>query len=56
MDLVKKLKKSGNFFHSVIPDYYSMIALLYETDKYLEIKQPIFWVGTSKNQQVEVDI
>ena len=25
-----------------------MIALLYETDKYLEIKQPIFWVGTSK--------
>ena len=25
-----------------------MIALLYETDKYLEIKEPIFWVGTSK--------
>ncbi len=50
MDLVKEIKKkSGNFFfHSVIPDYYSMIALLYETEKYLEIKQPIVWVGTSK--------
>ncbi len=50
LNLVKKIKKkSGNFFfHSVIPDYYSMIALLYETDKYLEIKEPIFWVGTSK--------
>ena len=25
-----------------------MIALLYETDRYLEIKEPIFWVGSSK--------
>ena len=50
MDLIKQIKKkSGNFFfHSVIPDYYSMIVLLYETDTYLEIKEPIFWIGSSK--------
>ena len=50
MELVSEIKKksAGFFFHSAIPDYYSMIALLYETKTYLEINEPIFWVGTSK--------
>ncbi len=49
MDLIKKIKsKSSNFFfHSIIPDYYSMVCLMYETDKYLKINEPLFWVGTS---------
>ncbi len=50
LDLVREIKKKSKnfFFHSIIPDYYSMIALLFETDKYLDVKEPIFWVGTSK--------
>ena len=50
MDLIKKIKsKSSNlFFHSIIPDYYSMVCLMYETDKYLKINEPLFWVGTSR--------
>lgn len=49
IDLVKKIKIRSNnfFFHSVIPDYYSMIALLFETKKYLSINEPLFWVGSS---------
>lgn len=48
--LMNKIKKKSNnfFFHSVIPDYYSMIAIMFETEKYLEINEPLFWVGVSK--------
>ncbi len=48
--LMMKIKKKSNnfFFHSVIPDYYSMISILYETKKYLQINEPLFWVGASK--------
>ncbi|WP_415284862.1 glycosyltransferase family 2 protein [Candidatus Pelagibacter sp. Uisw_130] len=48
--LLDKIKKKSNnfFFHSVVPDYYSMISILYETKKYLQINEPIFWAGTSK--------
>lgn len=50
MKLIKQIKsKSKNFFfHSVIPDYYSMIALLFETKKYLQVNEPLFWSGVSK--------
>lgn len=46
VDRIKK-KSSNFFFHSIIPDYYSMVCILYETKKYLQINEPIFWVGTS---------
>lgn len=48
-NLVDRIKKKSNnfFFHSVIPDYYSMICILYETKKFLQINEPIFWVGVS---------
>ena len=48
--LMNKIKGNSNnfFFHSVIPDYYSMICILYETKKYLQINEPVFWVGASK--------
>ena len=48
--LMMKIKEKSNnfFFHSVIPDYYSMISILYETKKYLQINEPLFWVGASK--------
>ena len=49
-DLVKRIKKKSNnfFFHSIIPDYYSMVALCLECKKYLFSEIPIFWVGVSK--------
>tara|TARA_B100000965_G_scaffold406839_1_gene449443 strand:+ start:8977 stop:10218 length:1242 start_codon:yes stop_codon:yes gene_type:complete len=48
--LMKKIKEKSNnfFFHSVIPDYYSMICILNETKEYLQINEPLFWVGASK--------
>jgi len=47
--LVDRIKKKSNnfFFYSVIPDYYSMISILYETKNFLQINEPIFWVGVS---------
>lgn len=47
MNRIKK-KSENFFFHSLIPDYYSMVCILYETRKYLQINEPIFWVGVSK--------
>ncbi len=48
-NLINRIKgKSKNFFfHSVIPDYYSMIALTLESKKYIFSETPIFWVGVS---------
>lgn len=42
-----KIKSNNFFFHSIVPDYYSMIAILFETNKFLRLNQPIFWVGAS---------
>jgi glycosyltransferase involved in cell wall biosynthesis len=42
-----KIKSSNFFFHSIVPDYYSMVAILFETNKFLRLNQPIFWVGAS---------
>lgn len=48
--LIKRIKKKSNnfFFHSVVPDYYSMVALSFECKKYVFSETPIFWVGVSK--------
>jgi glycosyltransferase involved in cell wall biosynthesis len=48
--LIEKIKKkSGNFFfHSLVPDYYSCIALSMEQNNYYFCKRPIFWIGTSR--------
>ena len=48
--LVQKIKKKSKnfFFHSVVPDYYSMIALVMESKQYIFSETPIFWVGVSK--------
>lgn len=42
-----KIKSNNFFFHSIVPDYYSMIAILFETNNFLRLNQPIFWVGAS---------
>ena len=48
-DLINRIKKKSKnfFFHSLIPDYYSMIALTLESKKYIFSETPIFWVGVS---------
>ena len=47
--LVDRIKNKSNnfFFQSIVPDYYSMVAILFETNKFLRLNQPIFWVGAS---------
>ena len=49
-ELINRIKRKSNnlFFQSVIPDYYSMVALLYEEHQYLDVSEPLFWVGSSK--------
>ena len=49
--LVDKIKKKGQnkFFHSIIEDYYSMVAILNETKFYVRCEKPLFWIGTSKS-------
>lgn len=47
--LIERIKKKSKniFFHSIVPDYYSMIAGLCETPNFLRVNIPIFWVGTT---------
>jgi len=42
-----KLKSGGYFYHSIIPDLYSLVALCLSRSIYLRIEEPLFWVGTS---------
>lgn len=42
-----KNKSGGFFYHSIIPDIYSVVALCLSRDKYLRVEEPLFWVGTS---------
>ena len=44
MNRIKK-KSENFFFHSLIPDYYSMVCILYETRKYLQINEPIISIS-----------
>lgn len=50
------IKKSGGyFFHSIIPDMYSVIALSLSTDLYLRVEEPLFWVGSSNKSMAISD-
>ena len=42
-----KNKSNGIFYHSIIPDMYSVVAICLSRDNYLRIDEPLFWVGTS---------
>ena len=42
-----KRKSDNKFFHSIIEDYYSMVAILFETNFFVRIEKPIFWIGSS---------
>ena len=42
-----KNKSEGCFYHSIIPDIYSVVALSLSRDKYLRVYEPLFWVGSS---------
>jgi glycosyltransferase involved in cell wall biosynthesis len=42
-----KVKSGGCFYHSIIPDMYSVVALCLSRNKYLRVEEPLFWVGTS---------
>ena len=47
--LYKEIKANSNgyFYHSIIPDMYSVVALCLSRDEYLRVEEPLFWVGTS---------
>jgi hypothetical protein len=42
-----KLKCSGYFYYSIIPDMYSVVAICLARNSYLRIEEPLFWTGTS---------
>lgn len=42
-----KINSGGCFYHSIIPDMYSVVALCLKRKKYLRVEEPLFWVGTS---------
>ena len=48
--LIDRIKMISNnfFFHGLLPDYYSSVAILSYTKNFLRINEPLFWVGTSK--------
>jgi glycosyltransferase involved in cell wall biosynthesis len=47
--LYQEIKESsgGYFYHSIIPDMYSVVALSLSRERYLRVEEPLFWVGTS---------
>ena len=51
-----KFNSGGNFYHSIIPDMYSVMALCLSRDKYLRIEEPLFWVGTSNKSIGRADL
>ncbi len=50
-----KLRSGGCFYHSIIPDMYSVVALSLARDKYLRVDEPLFWVGTSNKSMSRSD-
>lgn len=42
-----KLKSSGYFYYSIIPDIYSSVAICLARNSYLRVEEPLFWTGTS---------
>tara|TARA_B110000858_G_C17777971_1_gene463238 strand:+ start:468 stop:1661 length:1194 start_codon:yes stop_codon:yes gene_type:complete len=49
--LIENIKKKSDnkFFHSIIEDYYSIVAILFETNFFVRIEKPIFWIGSSSS-------
>jgi glycosyltransferase involved in cell wall biosynthesis len=56
-DLYEEIKEisGGCFYHSIIPDMYSVVALSLYRDKYLRVDEPLFWVGTSNKSMGRSD-
>lgn len=50
-----KLRSGGCFYHSIIPDMYSVVALSLARGEYLRIDEPLFWVGTSNKSMGRSD-
>lgn len=50
-----KLSSGGCFYHSIIPDMYSVVALSLSRKKYLRVDEPLFWVGTSNKSMGRSD-
>lgn len=55
--LYEEIKKQsgGCFYHSIIPDMYSVVALSLARDEYLRLDEPLFWVGTSNKSMSRSD-
>jgi len=50
-----KSKSGGCFYHSIIPDMYSVVALCLSRNTYLRVEEPLFWVGTSNKSMGRSD-
>lgn len=55
--LVEKIRadSGGCFFHSIIPDMYSAVAICLSESSYLRIEEPLFWTGTSSGSMGRSD-
>jgi len=55
--LIREIKKNsgGYFYHSIIPDMYSVVALSLTEDKYVRLDEPLFWSGTSMKSMARSD-
>lgn len=55
--LVNRVKGlcGGKFFHSIIPDMYSAVALSLAEKTYLRVEEPLFWTGTSNKSMGRSD-
>jgi glycosyltransferase involved in cell wall biosynthesis len=50
-----KERSGGQFYKSIIPDMYSVVALSLQSDRYLRLEDPLFWVGTSNKSMAISD-
>jgi glycosyltransferase involved in cell wall biosynthesis len=50
-----KVKSGGYFYHSIIPDMYSVVALTLVADSYIRVQEPLFWTGTSNKSMGRSD-
>lgn len=54
--LIMEIKEgSGCFYHSIIPDIYSVVALSLMAGRYVRVEEPLFWVGTSNKSMARSD-
>ena len=55
--LVNRVKElsGGVFYHSIIPDMYSAVALSLAEETYLRVEEPLFWTGTSNKSMGRSD-